>query len=119
MAEEKSVLEILIEAGRLSRPMNRSTSCSCPQTELNATFTHPPADDLEAFYRASAHDPFWATLGHAIQAYARLEMWLCQVFKEVTGMTAECAGINFYKITSSSARDDILEKLAKRKYGDT
>jgi hypothetical protein len=119
MAVEKNTIEMLIKLGVIEETDEPVNVMLPPNTELNATFAHPPQDDFEAFYQSSAQDPFWATLGHAIQSYARLEQSLCRLFAAVTDMPNECASIIFYKITSANTLHEILEKLAKRKYGET
>jgi hypothetical protein len=66
----------------------------------------------------SAQDAFWATRGHAIQAYAQLEQSLFRLFAHLTGLDHQPAGTIFFKITSSAARNAIIEKLFKQKLRD-
>jgi hypothetical protein len=116
--EQSDLLRRLIEIGVVEETDDPVNVMLEPLTDLNANFPDPPQDDLEAFYRQSAQDPFWATLGHAIQANSRLEQSLCRLFQNLTGMTEECAGIIFYKIINASTLHGILETLAKLKYGE-
>ena len=62
---------------------------------------------------------FWDARGRAIQAYADLEQNLCLLLAAFSGMPLDIAAIVFFKITSSRARDAILEKLLKKKHGST
>jgi hypothetical protein len=62
---------------------------------------------------------FWAARGFAIQAYADLEQSLCRLFAHLSGTGFDVAAIIFFKITSAGARDTILDRLLKKKHGDT
>ena len=67
--------------------------------------------------RAVSDDRFWATRGKAVQAYARLEQALCRVFALVSDTSAQVAAIIFFKIQSAQARDDVLDKLIRLRFG--
>jgi len=75
--------------------------------------------DLLEESNKAALDPFWAWRGHAIQAYASLEQSLCSLFQHLSGTTKDVASVIFFKITSSRVRDAIIERLLKKKYGNT
>jgi hypothetical protein len=66
----------------------------------------------------TSEDQLWATRGKAVQAYAKLEQVLCQLFADVSGTTLQIAAIVFFRIASASTRNDILEKLIKLRHGD-
>ncbi|MGL4419094.1 MAG: hypothetical protein ACRCZF_00385, partial [Gemmataceae bacterium] len=70
---DNDIIRQLLEMGVIKATDEPINSMVAPLTDQDATFSGPPSDDLEAFYRQSAQDPFWATLGHAVQAYSRLE----------------------------------------------
>jgi hypothetical protein len=72
---------------------------------------------LEDAQRQASEDQFWATRGKAVQAYARLEQALCRVFADVSSMSQDIAAIVFFRIASASARNDILDKLIRRRHG--
>lgn len=76
-------------------------------------------ENLRNLLHQTGDHPLWSIRGHAIQSYANLEQSLCRLFAEVSGTTLDIASIIFFKITSSSARDTILDKLMEKKYGDT
>lgn len=64
-----------------------------------------------------ATDAIWTSRGKAIHGYAQLESALCAVLASLSGMSHSVAAEVFYKITNSSARNGILEKLLHKKYG--
>ena len=64
-------------------------------------------------------DSFHAARGRAIQAYASLEQSLCSLLAKFGGINESVASVIFFKITSSRARDSILEKLLKKQHGAT
>jgi hypothetical protein len=66
----------------------------------------------------SDDDPFWSLRGRAIDAYAGLEQSLCHLLSMFSETKFDVASIIFFKITSAQARDAILEKLVKRKFGN-
>lgn len=73
---------------------------------------------LSTYINKASEDEFWATRGKAIHAYAELEQQLCRLFAHLSGTTHDVARIIFFKITSTKARNSILEKLFKKKFGD-
>jgi hypothetical protein len=73
--------------------------------------------NIPSAMRDAAKDNFWALRAHAIQAYARLEQSLCILLSCLGDMRPQVAAIIFFKITSSRARDSVLEKLIKKKHG--
>jgi hypothetical protein len=73
---------------------------------------------VEAANRKASQHQIWATRSRAIQAYAKLEQELCRLFAITSGVTPEVAGIIFFRIASASARNDILDKLVKLRYGN-
>lgn len=116
--EQSDIIRRLIEMGLIEETDDPVDVMLEPLTDASATFPNPPQDDLEAFYQQSAQDPFWAALGHAIQAYSRLEQSLCWLFQTITGMTEGCAGTIFYGIINAHKLHKILKELAKDKYGE-
>jgi hypothetical protein len=72
---------------------------------------------LEDAIKLAAQDPLWANRGRAIQAYAQLEQSLCAFLSNVGDMTIQVAGMIFFKVASSDARNSILEKLLHAKHG--
>lgn len=73
-----------------------------------------PLDDVIEWSR---YDPLWKHRGQAIQAYAELESSLCFLLKMLGEMSWETAETLFYKITSTGARNAILDKLLHKKAG--
>src|SRR5277367_5034805 len=59
---------------------------------------------------------YWVLRAKAIQTYANLEQGLCMVFSYVGDIPNESAGIVFFKISSSQARNAILDKLQRKKF---
>ena len=53
-----------------------------------------------------------------MQAYARLEQSLCQLFEHVGGMHKRAAWVIFFKINSADARAKMIDKLFRMKYPD-
>ncbi len=51
--------------------------------------------------------------GNAVSAYANLESSLCMLFATALGVDQQRAGLVFYKITNTSSRNGILERLIK------
>jgi hypothetical protein len=64
-------------------------------------------------------DPLWAARGRAIGAYANLEHIMCSMFAHLGEMPSEVAGVIYFKITSAQVIKSILDKLMRRRYGDT
>jgi hypothetical protein len=65
------------------------------------------------------HDPIWEARGKAIQNYALLEHALSDLLSALSGTDVAVGATIFYKITSTSARSAIMEKLLKRKHQST
>ena len=57
--------------------------------------------------------------GKAIQKYAELEHSLGSLYAFLMGVPPEIAGITFFKIQNTRSRTAILDKLLKRKCGNT
>lgn len=57
--------------------------------------------------------------GQSLQAYHSLERSLCHVFAHAGKIDGDVASIIFFKITASRVRDAIIEKLMKKRYGNT
>lgn len=74
---------------------------------------------LEELGRIVDSDPLWAARGKAIGAYAYLESIMCSMFARLGEMPNEAAGIIYFKITSAQVIKSILDKLMRRRYGDT
>jgi hypothetical protein len=66
--------------------------------------------------REAAIDHLWATRGKAVQAYALLEQALCRVLALVSGTSPQVAAIIFFRIASTQARNDILDKLIRLQF---
>jgi hypothetical protein len=71
---------------------------------------------LDVAIQLSHEDPIWANRGKAIQGYAILEQSLCSLLACLSATQQQTAQIIFYKITSSDARNKILEKLIHEKH---
>jgi hypothetical protein len=69
-----------------------------------------------AIFNDSDTSSMWETRAKAIQSYANLEQALCRLFAMLAGTQLNVAGIIFFKITSSQARLDIIEKLWKLRF---
>jgi hypothetical protein len=67
------------------------------------------------------HDPetqkFWSMRAVAIQCYARLEQNLCHLFAELADINHENAGVIYFRINNTIARNAIIEKLFRNKFG--
>lgn len=72
----------------------------------------------EAMDKALDSD-FWKLRGLAVQAYASLEQRLCSLFAMASETNPEIAAIIFFKITNADARNGILDKLIRRRFGTT
>lgn len=75
--------------------------------------------ELDEAQRRASQDPIWTWRGHAIGAYAALEACLCNLLTFVGDMKQDVAGVIFYKITNADARNAILERLIRKKFGNT
>lgn len=64
------------------------------------------------------NDEFWAIRAKAIHRYAQLESALFGLFVDLTGMHPKAAGVVFFKITNTQARNKIIEKLFQQKHGE-
>lgn len=62
--------------------------------------------------------PIWGNRAKAVQAYANLEQALCRLFALLCGIQLDAAGIIFFKITNTQARNDILDKLFRWRFKD-
>lgn len=72
---------------------------------------------LDDVMDAAEQNSFWDIRGKAIQAYALVEQSLCHLMSQCGEMPREVANAIFYKVTSSRARDKVLDRLLKRKFG--
>ena len=52
---------------------------------------------------------------NAIQQYSNVELGLCKIFGDLLGTEPELAGVVFFRITASRARNTIISSLLKRK----
>jgi hypothetical protein len=75
--------------------------------------------DPKEFVLRNGNGDFWAIRGHAIQVYANLEDSLCHLFSVLTGTNQGVASIIFYKVVNAGVRDSIIEKIMKKKHGDS
>jgi len=66
----------------------------------------------------SASDDFWSIRAKAIHEYANLEQALFQMFSRLSGMDMNTAGLIFFRIVSTRARNAIIEDLYRKKFGD-
>lgn len=62
---------------------------------------------------------FCAERGFAIAQYAYYEEALGSLFAHLIGLPHDVAGVPFFKINNARARLSILERLLKKKYGNT
>jgi len=67
---------------------------------------------------ASPEDDFWALRGKAIQEYAMLEHSLFNMFYRLAGMDMKSAGVIFFRVVSTRARNAMIEDLYRQKFGD-
>lgn len=74
---------------------------------------------VERIFTDNSQDEFWGIRGKAIQAYANVEQALFSLFVELTEMRRDMAGIIFFKIVNAGTLYAILEKLLRKKHGDT
>ena len=74
---------------------------------------------LDELSKIVDNDPLWAIRGRAIGSYAYLENVMCAMFAHLGEMPNEVAGIIYFKITSAQVIKSILDKLMKRRNGDT
>lgn len=61
----------------------------------------------------------WSVRGRAIDNYAQLEQSLCALLAYLAGTSRDVAAVIFFKITNARARNDILDKLVRKKHGTT
>ena len=70
-----------------------------------------------------AKDPleveFHSVRGRAIGAYASLEQSMCALFAHLSGTPRDVAGVVFFNIHSADSGLKIIDKLLKKKAGDT
>jgi hypothetical protein len=87
--------------------------------EVPAPRVKGPKHDLaEPSGRTSRiENDFFAVRGRAIQSYATLEQSIAQLFCGLADLKIEVAQIIFFKITSSNSRNNIVEKLFRRRFG--
>lgn len=74
---------------------------------------------LDAIDKQTGGHPLWDARGKAINAYAGLETSLCTLMGALIGTTPDVAAVIFYKIVNTGARNEILNKLMKKRHGDT
>jgi hypothetical protein len=72
---------------------------------------------LDAALKLAENDPIWTNRGQAIQSYAILEQSLCHALAQLGDMNSDTSLTIFYKITNTSSRDSILERLLHKKHG--
>jgi hypothetical protein len=72
---------------------------------------------LEDIVSKTRSDPLHLVRGHAIQSYAALEGSLRFLLGTIGEMKPSVATVIFFKITDPRARDGILEKLIKQRFG--
>jgi hypothetical protein len=74
--------------------------------------------DLSEMMRKSSADEFWGLRAKALQVYANLEQSMFNLFTFLSRTDGKTAGIIFFKVTNTNARNAILEKLFKNFFGD-
>ena len=72
--------------------------------------------DLTEVDAIAAGDNFWAIRARAIHAYVVLEQSLCSVFQQVTNIVPEMAGLVFFKVTNSRARNNLLDAVIRKRF---
>ena len=77
-----------------------------------------PNIDLQIAIDLAEIDEFWAVRGKAIQSYAILEQTFAVLLSVLSGTSAEVAETILFRISSSDARNKILAKLFRKKFGD-
>jgi hypothetical protein len=73
--------------------------------------------DLTDVQRQAGLDEIWTYIGHATQAYAAIEQSLCYLLSYLSETKPDIAAIIFYRIVNNKSREQILEKLLKKKHG--
>lgn len=86
------------------------------QLASNTPTKTPGNIDLQEAIELATRSPMWAARGEAVQAYAALEQSLCSLFQYLSSMELGAANIVFYKITNYRARNDIIDKLLRKKH---
>jgi hypothetical protein len=72
--------------------------------------------DLSDGDRAAGLEALMIARAQAIQAYANLEQSLCQLFAFLLGVDMAAAGLIFFRIVNTRARNKIIEGLLEMKY---
>lgn len=65
------------------------------------------------------HQTFMVARASAIEHYANIEQVLASLCAYLMGVTVDIAGIPFFKINNARARLAMLDRLLKKKHGDT
>lgn len=73
---------------------------------------------MDAAIKIADEDPIWRARARSIQAYVELEQSLSILFATVGNIEIATAGIVFFKITSSDARNKIIDRLLRKKHGN-
>lgn len=73
--------------------------------------------DMSKVIELAERDEFWALRGKAIQTYANLEQSFASLFSLLSGANSQASLTILFKITSSDARNKILTKLFRQKFG--
>lgn len=73
--------------------------------------------DPGGLQRRSSEQSLYMARSKAIQAYAGLEQCLCLLFAQLLETRVDLAGIAFFKLTNTRARNRILEDLMKKRCG--
>lgn len=72
---------------------------------------------VRLFQDRSAETDLHLARGRAIEIYARIEIALAMLFSHLMRVTADFAGVSFFRINNARARIAILERLMKKRYG--
>ena len=67
----------------------------------------------------SLHERFWALRGRAIAEYSQIETTLCFLLSSFSGMQMTFASSVFFSVTSSRDVATMLNKLMKKRHGET
>jgi hypothetical protein len=89
------------------------------KNEITDEIVMPANIDPGEVFQIASTDPIWAFRGHAIQAYANLEQSLCGLFARIADLRRDVAATIFFKITNTQARNSIIERLIRKRYGAT
>lgn len=78
-----------------------------------------PHDAIFLVDKDETHRPFMVARASAIEQYANVEQVLASLCAYLMGVTVDVAGIAFFKMNNARARLMMLDRLLKKKHGNT